>query len=155
MVKALTFKEALDKAMSYCGRAEHCVSDVKSKLIQWRIPEEYVDAIIQKLIEDRFVDEKRFAEMYIREKIMYASWGRVKIAHALAVKRVSDQIYKPILETFDYATYELVAEKSLTAKWRQIKAKDFYEKKAKLFRFAMGRGFETYVVQAWLEKNKE
>ena len=141
MVKSLTFKEALDKAMSYCGRAEHCVGDVKSKLIQWRIPEEYVEAIIQKLIEDRFVDDKRFAEMYIREKIMYASWGRIKIAHALAIKRVSDQIYKPILETFDYATYELIVEKSLTAKWRQIKAKDFYEKKAKLFSFCYGAWF--------------
>lgn len=154
-VKTLTKEEALNKAMNYCGRAEHCLSEVRAKLVQWGAPEDDIDDVLKELVDQRFVDENRYAEMYIRDKITYTGWGRIKVAQSLRIKRVPDSIYKPILEAYDESAYEEVVDKALSAKWRQIKAKDFYEKKAKLFRFAMGRGFESYVVQAWLEKNKD
>lgn len=153
--KTLTKEESLEKAMTYCGRAEHCLSEVRAKLYQWGAQEEDIETVLEILVDQRFVDEVRFAEMYVRDKITYTGWGRMKVAQSLRIKRIPDAIYKPILEAFDESAYEEVVDKALAAKWRQVKGKDFYDKKAKLFRFAMGRGFESYVVQAWLEKNKD
>ncbi len=154
-IKKITKEEVLDKAMNYCGRAEHCLSEVQSKLYQWGAQEEDVDDVLKELVDQRFVDEERFTEMYIRNKIKYAGWGRIKVAQSLRIKRIPGSVYKSTLEDFDESVYEEVADKAFSSKWRQIKTNDFYEKKAKLFRFAMGRGFESYVVQAWLEKNKD
>ena len=56
-------EEFFIKASYYCSLSEHCVKKVKEKLVQWETPKEFVQPIIDKLIEDDYMNEERFEEV--------------------------------------------------------------------------------------------
>ena len=57
MKKEYSFEELLHKAASYCSISEHCISDVEDKLTAWGMSEDKKHKIIDKLIEDDFINE--------------------------------------------------------------------------------------------------
>ena len=57
--------DSLSKIKNYCSKREICVFDARKKLNSWGIDE--TDEIIQTLIKDSFIDEKRYALAYVIE----------------------------------------------------------------------------------------
>ena len=53
MKKECTENEARYKAEAYCVTAERCVSEVRNKLIQWGVPQEVMNNILKRLLEER------------------------------------------------------------------------------------------------------
>lgn len=151
--KITTKEKALDKAMHYCSRAEHCTHEVKQKLSTWGLnDEESINLIIEKLKKEKFIDDSRFASSYIREKMNYNHWGKIKIAMYLRIKRIEESIYNPLLQDFDNEIYIENLKYILEKKWPSIKGKNNYERKQKLIRFASGRGYELDIVVEHVEK---
>lgn len=151
--KVVTKEKALNKAMYYCSRAEHCTHEVREKLSAWGLnAEESINQIIEKLTEETFIDDSRFASSYIREKITYNRWGKIKIAMYLRMKKIKESIYNPLLEDFDNEIYIENLIYILKKKWPSIKGKNDYERKQKLIRFASGRGYELDIVVEHIEK---
>jgi len=151
--KSISKEKALDKAMYYCSRAEHCTHEVREKLSSWGLDgDEAKEAIIEQLKKEMYIDDTRYTSAYIREKIVYNRWGRVKIAMHLRVKKINERIYSPLLEGFDDDTYLSNLDYVLEQKCPSIKGKDNYERKQKLIRFAIGRGYELDIVVEHVEK---
>ena len=67
------------KASYYCSLSEHCIQKVREKLVQWGTPKEFIDPIIDKLLEDDYINEERFARAFVKDKFRFNHWGRVKI----------------------------------------------------------------------------
>ncbi|MFA6830726.1 MAG: regulatory protein RecX [Bacteroidaceae bacterium] len=151
--KVISEEKALEKAMYYCSRAEHCTHEVREKLSVWGLENlESIDKIIERLKTEKFIDDARFASSYIREKMIYNRWGKIKIAMHLRLKKIKESTYLALLEDFDDETYITNLEYILGQKWRSIKGKDDYERKQKLIRFAFGRGYELDIVLEHVEK---
>jgi len=152
--KSISKEKALDKAMYYCSRAEHCTHEVIDKLTSWGLDnQESIDEIIKRLKKEQFLDDSRYASSYIREKIIYNRWGKIKITMHLRVKKIKEEIYRPLLDDFDDETYRNNLDYILEKKWPSIKGKDMYERKQKLIRFATARGYEFDIVIEHIEKN--
>ena len=86
MKKQYTFDDLLHKAASYCPISEHCISDVTTKLRAWEVEEFDRKKIIENLIEDDFINEKRYAVAFVRDKFRLNKWGKIKITMALREK---------------------------------------------------------------------
>ena len=54
----------LNKAATYASRCEHCESEVREKLVGWGASDEETDEIIAYLIEERYIDNQRYANSY-------------------------------------------------------------------------------------------
>ena len=52
---------------------------------------------IEKLITLHYVDDSRYTESFVHDKIRYNKWGRRKIEQALWMKKVDSAISSPIL----------------------------------------------------------
>ena len=143
MKKELSVQEALCKAESYCSSTEHCISEVEAKLVLWGLPVEEVSQVIEKLQEERFINEQRFANAFVRDKYRFNQWGRIKIRQHLKLKKLSEEMIQVALDEIDESEYQELLTGQLERKSRTVKARNGYEKNGKLIRFAVGRGYEV------------
>ena len=145
-------KIAYDKAAFLCSRSEHCSSEIQEKLKVWGLPAEDSEPVIEKLIAEKYLDNERFARAYAKDKFRFNHWGKQKIAFMLRSKNISSEIMGLAFEEIEDESYSEELRKLLTDKEKSIKAKDQYDKRNKLMRFAMGRGFESSQISAILKE---
>lgn len=131
-----------NKAEAYCVTAEHCVWEVKQKLQQWGASSEQTEQVIVHLQAERFVDEGRYCQAFVHDKLLYQGWGRIKMRAQLQARYLPSQAIEQALNNIDEDTYRSVLSRVLESKKRSIKSSD-PQAREKLIRFALQRGF-TY-----------
>ena len=90
MAKTLTPPEALHRAAALCSSSEHCIADIREKLSRWGIGEPDARTIVERLVQERFIDEERYAIAFAKDKFRFSGWGRIKIRYALQQKRIGN-----------------------------------------------------------------
>lgn len=152
MKTPLTPSEALSRAATYCARAERAPSEVMSHLLAWGVDEDAACSIVERLKKENYVDEDRYARAYVRDKYRFARWGRLKIRQGLRAKHIDSAVIALALtEEIDEDTYRSHLTDLLRAKQRGTRARNAYDPRAKLYRFAASRGFESEVIAACLD----
>lgn len=138
----ITEMEALLKAASLCSRRECCVSEIEQKLEQWGAPAASREGIVAQLIDEKYIDERRYARAYALDKLRYNHWGRIKIDQSMRLLGISSDDRRMALEELPEDEYRDIAVHLAKSKWATIKASSDYERKGKLLRFLASRGFE-------------
>ena len=118
----LTPDEVLDKMAKYCAYQERCVKDVRDKLKTYDIPEEEKTKILEYLLDNRFVDDERFAKSFVRGKINQSGWGLNKIRFHLIQKGIDKTIIDEALQAFDEEGYRQRLIEVLQSKAKTVKA---------------------------------
>ncbi len=138
------FYDMLEKARMYCLRGEKCLNDVSKKLWQWQIPQAYHNKILNALLDDGFVDEQRYTDSFLHDKLWLSKWGRVKIRYHLKSKNISDTYIEKSFQSIDNDRYFQLLSELAESRWEQIckKEPDFWKAKQKLTYFLAQRGFE-------------
>ena len=154
MKKEYTFDELLHKAASYCSISEHCISEVDEKLKAWCVECSEREKIIDKLIEDDFINEKRYCVAFVKDKFHFNKWGKIKISYALKQKNLPGELINNALKTIDEGEYEEMLAVLLKTKLKTIKWEYKYKKMGKLFSFAQSRGFESTVIDRVIRSMK-
>lgn len=139
----MTEQQTLLKLTAICSKAEYCKYDMVRKMTRWEVAEGLQEKVLEYLVSEGYIDETRFARAFIRAKKEYNHWGIKKIENALFAKKISRDIYDPILKEICNNDYHDILKSLLQNKKRSVKASSDYELKGKLIRFAMQRGF-TY-----------
>lgn len=142
MKKKCTAEEARCKAESYCSVAERCKSDVTNKLQQWGAPAEAWEAIVRHLEKENYLDEKRYAAAFVRDKYRFNQWGRIKISQGLRMKGIGLSSVSVAMEEIDEEEYLSILSALLVRKSKSVKASNDYERRGKLIRFAASHGYE-------------
>jgi len=150
MKKEITEKIALQKITKVCATKEYCIAEVKDKLGNWGLTNEETERILEFLLKEKFVDESRYCDAFIHDKLHYNKWGRLKISHFLFQKRIPSNMIDSHLNKINLDTYKSILISLLRSKKKNIKASDDFELKNKLFRFGLSRGFESELIQECL-----
>lgn len=144
MKKALSPAEAIERLEILCARSEQCSADIRRKLYNWGIGSSQSQRIIERLEQDRYIDDSRFAKAYVRDKYRFSAWGRIKITTGLIAKRIPRHIIDEALLEIDSRTYALTAFKAIRSKLRTLPPDmPRYDIRARLMRFALSRGYES------------
>ena len=117
--------------------------EVTDKLVRKGVPYDMADRIADRLEQDKFIDERRYSRAFIQDKFRFAKWGKQKIGLALRQKRIDPAVYQPLLAGIDTEEYLAVLKALLESKKKSLHIADGYECRAKLTRFALGRGFSA------------
>lgn len=137
---------ALDKMAKYCAYQERCVKDVTDKLKTLELTEKERNEILNYLIDNRFVNNERFAKAFVKGKINQSGWGLNKIRFHLMQKGIDKAIIDEALESFDEEAYRQRLVEVLKSKAKTVKAANDFEKNRKLAAYAMQKGFEANLV---------
>ena len=138
----ITETDALSRVAAYCSTAEHCRAEVTEKLQRWGIPYDTIDRIINRLEQEKYIDEERFCRAFIHDKYRFAKWGKIKIGQALQLKKIPQSVFYRYLNEIDEDEYLAVLDNLLAVKRKSVHAENEYELNNKLVRFALSRGFE-------------
>ena len=130
------------KAEAYCAAAEHCISEVNNKLLQWEATSEQAEHIIAHLIKGKYIDEERYCQAFTHDKVLYQGWGRVKIRAALYAKHLPSIHIAQALDSLNEDEYIDTLKRVSAPKKRAIKSNDPMARE-KLIRYCLQRGF-TY-----------
>ncbi len=147
-----TYEQMLFKASAYCATAEHCEADVRTKLQTWACAPEHIDKIIDYLKNENFLNEQRYCNAFVRDKFRFNQWGKTKIAMMLRTKNIAEETIAEAIEQIDDETYQQTVTTLLQTKLKGLKYRNEYDRKAKLIRFAQGRGFEYGIIAAAIEQ---
>lgn len=153
--KPLSPDQVLDKMAKYCAYQERCVKEVTDKLKTFEIPEKERKDILNYLIDNRFVDNKRFVKAFVRGKINQSGWGLNKIRFHLMQKGIEKELIDEALQAFDEEAYRQRLVEVLTIKAKTVKAANDFDKKRKLAAYAMQKGFEAPLVWEVLKETFE
>ena len=150
MKKDYSLEELIYKAASYCSLCEHCISEVETN--GWGATDSDKDKVIDRMIEENFIDEKRYCAFFAKDKFRFNKWGRIKIAYSLKSKGLDRYLIEDALALIDEEAYDELLLELLKSKLRGLKYESEYEKQGKLFRFAQSRGFENKFIERAIRK---
>ncbi|MDL2222733.1 RecX family transcriptional regulator [Bacteroidales bacterium OttesenSCG-928-M11] len=147
----LSYEQALHKLAAYCSRGERCTADLRKKMTNWELLPADQNKIIDYLSKQGFVDEVRYARAFVHDKNKHNGWGIYKIAFELKNKSIPKSIIDEALTTIDPTDNKERLVALLQQKHRSVKAKNEYELRQKLTRFALGRGFTINEIEYALQ----
>ncbi|MBR1878395.1 MAG: RecX family transcriptional regulator [Paludibacteraceae bacterium] len=130
--RELSKAEWLGKAEAYCARAEHCAADVRRKLFEWGAPSDLFDEIGQNLYADGFLNDRRFCHAYVRDKLEYNQWGKLKIRAGLQSLQLPEPAIREALDEIDEEEYNRILKHVINNSGRRDE---------QLLRFLLQRGF--------------
>jgi len=134
-------KTIYDKLSNFCAYQERCVSDVKEKMRKLKIEKDEYDGYIEKLKESNFLNEERFVKYFVSAHAK-KKWGKTKMKSALGAKRIDSSLIKIYLDDMDEGDYDEQIKTIAEKKWNTIKAKTPRDKKTKMLRFLLSKGYE-------------
>jgi len=148
----MNYNEALKYSMDLCSKQEKCKRDISEKLSCFKVPAAEIEKVLEVLVRENFINEKRFAGYFCRDKLRFNRWGKVKIRFMLRQKGISSGITEEALDAINQADYLEILRDELLKKRGTLKGNNAYELRGKLFRFAQQRGFETGLIHQILDE---
>ncbi len=148
----MDYKTALSKAMAICSKKEYCKAEIVQKLQKWNLEEKHINSLINKLLEDNFINEERYAEAFVKDKFRFNKWGKIKIKSHLRLKKIEEDLIYKALNLIDDEDYTNTIENLVLSKKKSIKARNDFEQKQKLLRFLAQRGFEPGLVSEIIDR---
>lgn len=101
-------RRAYNCAVGYLSRRDHSARELLLKLRQ-KGYKESAEYAVEKLENEGYVDDERFARMYVRELINIKKYGKRRIEQELYRKGIDREIVSLIMEETEFDTDELCA----------------------------------------------
>lgn len=149
-----TLNELKIRLERYCAYQERCHQEVQTKLRQLGAFRNDSDAVISHLIQNDYLNETRFAMLYVRSKFSIKKWGKKRIVNELKQRKITsyniDKALAQITEEDYRLTFDTLAEK----RWDQLKGnkEPLPQRKKKWINYLQYRGWESHLIFDALNK---
>lgn len=123
----------LSRAQRYCATAERCTYEVSMLLGRLGATTEQTDAIIDKLQQQSYINDARYCQAFVHDKVAFQAWGRMKIIMGLRAKHLPDELIDNAIAAIDEQAYNANIHKLILSKRNQDRQKQL--------RFMLQRGY--------------
>lgn len=145
------YARCLSRLQKRCSKAEYCSSDVYRKALKALDGDaEAAARVLAALVEEKYVDDVRYAGAFAREKAGLQGWGPIKIRFQLRSKGISEDAIAAALEEVEPGRATDKLERLLAAKARTLEGDPQF--RLKMLKFGLSRGYEYAVVEEALKK---
>jgi len=111
-----------------------------------------IDTIIAQLIDDRFLNEERFAKSFARGKFNIKKWGRNRIVRELKFRDISKYNITSALKEIDSEAYISTLDDLAKKRLQQITEPNIQKRRKKLADYLLYRGWESHLVYEKLQE---
>jgi len=101
MARTEAFEKALARAYRYLGHRDRSVAETRKHLLLKEVDGDVVDAVIEALAEQGYLDDARFAERFADDKRRLEGWGPDRIARKLSELGVAREHVETVLSERD------------------------------------------------------
>lgn len=138
--------EALAALMRLCARAERSESDARRLMHGWGLSQSDAERVLKRLVGEGFIDDRRYAAAFVREKLRLSGWGGYKIRAALARKGIARATIDEALAQAEGPQMAERLREALRRKARTVRYATPYELKTKLIRYGLSLGYDYATV---------
>jgi len=142
------------KAYQLLARRSHSVLELRMKLLKKQFDKEIVSATLNSLLENHYLDDKKFAFLFADEKIRKKNYSVNKVKAELFKRGISKPIINEIIEKYQDDEIILKNIRNLSDKkilFLQHKYSDEQVIKQKTFEYLSRKGFEAEKIKAILK----
>lgn len=140
--------DVLMKMERYCAYQERCEADVRKKMTGLAISSSQREEILRRLKDQNFIDDHRFAALFVRGKMRENQWGRLKLRQGLYAKGVAPEIIDEAISGIDSEEYQQMLADTV-AKWKRLNQADA-DDRSKLIRSLLTKGYEMGEILSFL-----
>ncbi|CDQ42087.1 recombination regulator RecX [Virgibacillus salexigens] len=152
LIQKDTMHKSYTLAIHYLSYRMRTKKEIHDYLVQKEVEPDHIPVIINKLTNEKLIDDRQFAEMFIRTRINTSSKGPMVIRRELSDKGVAMSIIDESLHQYsDQAQFEKV-QKLVDKKFQQKKKDSFRKQIQNLQASLQQKGFTQDVVQAVLRE---
>lgn len=147
------FLKAKNSAFRIIEKSYKTEKDIRERLSKKGYDDHTIKKVIDFFNEYDFIDDKKYAQAYIKEKIKLQ--GRNKIKYSLLNKGIKEDIINEIFYNIIDESKEIDSAKVLALKKYNILCKretDLYKIKNKLYQYLLGRGFNYDIAKKAVEE---
>ena len=148
-------KILIEQLKSYCAIQERCSNDIVTKMKSWRITNKNQNKILDILIQEDFINDKRYSKSFCRGKFRIKKWGKLKIINELKRKNINLTTISSSLNEISDMDYSKELDTQFNKKKQSINTLNYYEKKKKIANYLIGKGYESNLVWEKLRELKE
>jgi regulatory protein len=143
---------AYQRALRRLARRDHSVAELRRALLERGHEAEEVEAAIERLRRERYVDDAGLAERFARSRMAHQGHGRLRIRQDLRLRGVDHRtseagITGALLEVDEKAVVDGLARRY----WRQHAAVEPPRRLPRLWAFLVRRGFTPGLVRERLQ----
>lgn len=141
----MTFESARILMAGLCARSEQSAREIREKLLRRGLDRVTTERVLEYLVDNRFVDDRRYAFAFAHDKVAFQSWGRNRIRVGLRQKGIASGLISEALDAIDEDEYSAACLRAARAKARQLDLST-REDVARLYRHLASRGFESSAI---------
>lgn len=141
------------RMVKYCAYQERSEQDVLEKLGKYKLSDNGRMQIINRLKEEKYLDNRRFARMYASGKLRNNKWGRIRIRYELKRKSIPPEYIEEAIRSIDENEYAGILMDLIRNKKKLISHDNRFLLRNKIAHYLSGKGFENDLV--WEQIRKE
>lgn len=143
MTETNTYQKAYEQAIKYLSIKMRSVGEMQEKLKVKKYPPKIIFQVLRELEDLRFLDDERYAQIFVENLKTYKNFGYYGIKQKLMQKKIPTDIVEQVLADFFSEEEELMVAKRFLNKLRRQGRKK-YEQIARSF---SSKGFRTEVMR--------
>ena len=138
-------QRAFQVALKILARSQKTEGEMCQKLKEKGFGEESISASIRKLTEQGYLDDTQFARMYVRDKMKFKRYGKIKLEGMLRQKGVDNHVVEEVFREINQTMYYENAMELAIKKQSQLKGRGLenIQIKGKINRHLLSKGY-TY-----------
>ena len=145
------YHQAIRKCGELLKGMDYTEKGLKDKLIQKGFPEETADAAVDAMKEAHYIDDRRYAESYIRSRAEGKSSLRIRMD--LKAKGVSESLIRETFDTWEEQNGDLLEEKERDQIRELLRKKRYHPQETdrqqgqKIMAFLMRKGYSAELIR--------
>ena len=144
--RTYSLMEAQSKLENYCAYQERCHKEIVEKLRGMNMIPQAIDLIIVHLIDNKYLNEERFACSFTRGKHRIKHWGKIRIVNELKFRKISQYNITTALKEITAEEYNNTFHTLADRQWENIRETNAIKKRKKFCDFLLRKGFESNLI---------
>ncbi|MBN1351279.1 RecX family transcriptional regulator [candidate division KSB1 bacterium] len=147
------FKRALDKALRFLAYRARSEKEMRDKLVQSGYDEDTIVRVITILKEKKYINDKEFASLFVRERLRLRPSGQYLLKHELKQKGIPEEIVNNTLaDIFSEYSQTEIARDLIRKKENSYRNLEPNIRRKRLTDFLLRRGFDWDIVAIVMEE---
>ena len=145
LIEQSAITAATDSAARFMAMRPRSAYEVRQNLMRKQTPPPVIDAVLEKLNEFGYIDDRAFAELWVRDRTTFKPTSPRALRYELRQKGISDSIIDAVLTELDA---DDAAYRAAQSQVRRLRGVDRREFRTKVSTLLQRRGFSYDVIRA-------
>lgn len=143
---------AYDNALNYLTKKMRSINEMKSYLTKQMYDEQTIIVVINRLISEKYLDDEKYINYFINDKINLSNDGPLKIKKELEQKEINNELINKHIKKFNKSVQEEKIKKIILKQIKLNHNKSSILLKTKILHYLIDLGYEKSIINEMLDK---